>query len=167
FSYKAQDGQRTVWIENIYSVGFKLEIVEVYHLGGVAVDDASANPAVANIWPAIQQYQSAGAPLLEQPNPQTLRPSWLVDGKPLADAGNRAAITWTAPDTPGPHTLSVIVSDGTMRVMDSTAVDVRAGTPGAAPGGSATPAPSGRFTPVPARSTPTPTPTRTPTRTSR
>jgi hypothetical protein len=168
FSYKAQDGQRTVWIENVYSVGYKLEIVEVYHLGGVAVDDASANPAITNIWPAIQQYQSSGAPLLEQPNPQTLRPSWLVDGKPLADAGNRAVITWTAPNTPGQHTLSVIVSDGTMRVMVSTPVDVRAGTPGgAAPGSSATPAPSGRFTPVPARGTPTPTPTRTPTRTTR
>ncbi len=168
FSYKAQDGQRTVWIENVYSVGFKLEIVELYHLGGVAVDDASANPQITNIWPAIQQYQSSGAPLLEQPNPQALRPSWLVDGKPLADAGNRAVITWTAPDTPGQHTLSVIVSDGTMRVMDSTPVDVRAGTPGGAgASGSATPAPSGRFTPVPARSTPTPTPTRTPTRTTR
>lgn len=167
FSYKAQDGQRTVWIENVYSVGFKLELVEVYHLGGVAVDNASANPAITNIWPAIQQYQAAGAPLLEQPNPQTLRPSWLADGKPLADAGNRAAITWTAPGTPGQHTLAVIVSDGTLRVMNSTSVSVRAGTPGAAAGGGATPAPSGRFTPVPARSTPTPPPTRAPTRTSR
>jgi len=168
FSYKVSDGERTVWIENVFSVGYKLEIVQVYHLGGVAVDNASADPAIADIWPAIQQYQASGAPLLEQPNPQTLRPSWLADGKPIADAGNRAVITWTAPDTPGQHTLSVIVSDGTMRVVDTASVDVRAGTPassGASPGSTATP--SGRFTPVPPRGTPTPAPTRTPTRTSR
>ncbi|HLZ71203.1 MAG TPA: hypothetical protein VKV26_14980 [Dehalococcoidia bacterium] len=154
FEYKTQDGQRTVWIENSFSVGYKLEIVQVYHLGGVAVDDASANPAVTNIWPAVQQYQAAGAPLLQQPNPQTLRPSWLADGKPIADAGNRAVITWTAPDTPGSHTISVIVSDGTMRVIDTTSVTVRAGTP-AGPGASPAASPSGRFTPTPARATPT------------
>ncbi|HEY7296277.1 MAG TPA: glycosyl hydrolase family 18 protein [Dehalococcoidia bacterium] len=167
FSYKAPDGQRTVWIENVFSVGYKLEIVSTYHLGGVAVDNASADPAVTNIWPAIEQFQASGTPVLQQPNPQTLRPSWQADGKPIADAGNRAVIVWTAPDTPGQHALSVIVSDGTMRVINSTPVDVRAGAPGASgtPAGSATP--SGRFTPVPPRGTPTAAATRTPTATGR
>lgn len=163
FSYRAAEDQRTVWIENVYSVGYKLEIVQLYKLGGVAVDNASADPRITNIWSAIEQYQAAGAPVLQAPNPQTLRPQWLADGKPIPDAGTRAVITWRAPSDPGKHTLAVIVSDGTLRVTNSTDVDVRAGTPGT---GGGTPGPSGtpgaRFTPIPTRSPATPT--RVPTR---
>lgn len=169
FQYRSGNEQRTVWIENIYSVGYKLELIELDKLGGVAVDDASANPSITNIWPAIEQYQSTGAPLIEQPNPQSLRPQWLADGRPIPDAGNRAQITWRAPAQPGKYTLTVIVSDGTMRVASSTTVDVRAGTPSSQPAG--TPGPGGTTTPG-ARATPVstraaPAPSRAPSATSR
>lgn len=162
FQYRSGDEQRTVWIENVYSAAYKLEIVQVYKLGGVSVDNASGNPAIANIWPAIEQFQSTGAPLLQQPNPQSLRPQWLADSKPIPDAGNRAQITWRAPADAGKHTLTVIVSDGTMRVANSTTVDVVAGVPNNQPTGaggtgtqrvSATPT-STRVAPVPTRTTP-------------
>jgi hypothetical protein len=166
FSYRSAEDQRTVWIENVFSVGYKLEIAQLYKLGGVAVDNSTADPLITNIWPAIQQFQAAGAPTLAQPNPQTLRPQWLGDDKPLPDVGNRALITWRAPADPGRHTLTVIVSDGTMRVANSTLVDVRAGTP---TGGSGTPGatstPGARFTPPPTRTSTAPT--RAPTGTGR
>ncbi len=134
FQYRSGDQQRTVWIENLFSVGYKLELIQFYKLGGASVDNATADPAVTNIWPAIDQYQSTSSPLLQQPNPQSLRPQWLADGRPIPDAGNRAQITWRAPDQPGKYTLTVVVSDGTMRVADSTTVDARAAVPGATPG---------------------------------
>ncbi len=148
FQYRSGDEQRTVWIENVYSAAYKLEIVQLYKLGGVSVDNASGNPAIANIWPAIEQYQSTGSPLLQQPNPQSLRPQWLSDNKPIPDAGNRAQITWRAPTDAGKHTLTVIVSDGTMRVASSTTVDVVAGIPNNAPAGAGGATPGARSTPT-------------------
>ncbi len=151
FQYRSGSEQRTVWIENAYSAAYKLEIVELYKLGGVSVDNASGNPAIANIWPAIEQYQSTGAPLLQQPNPESLRPQWLADNRPIPDAGNRAQITWRAPADAGKHTLTVIVSDGTMRVASSTTVNVVAGIPNNTPanGGASSPGPRSTPTRVP------------------
>ncbi|MHB8574607.1 MAG: glycosyl hydrolase family 18 protein [Dehalococcoidia bacterium] len=140
FQYSSAGDQRTVWIEDQFSVAYKLEFVQLFKLGGVQVANATADPAITNIWPAIDQYQASGAPNLDQPNPQALRPQWLADAKPIPDAANRAVITWHAPPNPGKHTLSVIVSDGTMRVMNSVAIDIKAGTP---PASSATPGPLG------------------------
>lgn len=158
FNYTNGAEQHTVWIENVFSAGYKLELAQLYHLGGVAVDNSSADPTLANIWPAVQQFIATGAPSLQQPNPQSLKPEWLVDGKALPDAGNRAVITWHTPSAPGPHDLAVIVSDGTLRVSTTTRVVVKAGTPPPGAGGTPLPgatnparAPTARATPTSSR----------------
>lgn len=150
FNYTKGAEQHTVWLENRYSAGYKLEIAQLFHLGGIAVDNATGDPTLADIWPAVAQYVSTGAPTLEQPNPQTLKPEWLADGKPIADAGNRAAITWHTPSSSGQHELELIVSEGTMRVQTATKVNVKAGTP--PPGSGVSPVPSATG---PARGAPT------------
>jgi hypothetical protein len=139
FNYSKGAEQHTVWLENVYSAGYKLEIAQLYHLGGVAVDNATADPTLADIWPAVQQFAATGAPPLAQPNPQTLKPEWQADGKAIPDAANRAVITWHTPSAPGPHDLSVTVSEGTMRVTSTTRVVVKAGTPPAGIGGTPLP----------------------------
>jgi hypothetical protein len=144
FVYQSENALRTVWIENSFSAAFKLELVQLWGLGGVAVDDASDALGMANIWPAIEQYQKAGAPILLQPNSSLLKPEWLVDGRRYEFA--KAQFTWKAPEL-GDHTISLIVGDGVMRVINSTKVTVRQGggpTPTAGPGRSPTPTPAGR-----------------------
>ena len=168
FVYQTGDTLNTVWIENPFSTAFKLEFVQLWGLGGVAVDDASNAPGMANIWPAIQQYvSSAGQPNLLQPKPEALRPQWLVDGK--SEEVGRAVFTWKDPQ-PGDHTISLIVTDGFMRVMNQTRLTLRPGAPRPATSPTVTPVPTrpaGAATPTPTRpaGTATPTPTRTPTAT--
>ncbi|MGI8551984.1 MAG: glycosyl hydrolase family 18 protein [Dehalococcoidia bacterium] len=133
FVYKVGDATHVVWIANEYSEGFKLDYVRLYRLGGVAVDDASADAALGNPWPAIAQYNATGAPPLLQPNGQLLAPSWAVDGKPL-DTGGRAVVTWPAPPQPGDHAVSLVVSDGLIRVIATASFTLRAGaTAGSTP----------------------------------
>ncbi|MDZ7727388.1 MAG: hypothetical protein U5Q44_03880 [Dehalococcoidia bacterium] len=55
FTYK-DDGGRTVWLENVFSVGFKLEYVQEYGLGGFAVEDAEQQPLPGDIWRGIVPY---------------------------------------------------------------------------------------------------------------
>ncbi len=148
FVYQNGDALRTVWIENIFSTAFKLEFVQLWGLGGVAVDDASQGQAMANIWPAIEQYQRAsGQPLLLQPNSNLLRPQWLVDGRSAEVA--RAEFRWKAAEA-GEHTIGLVVGDGVIRVASQSRVTVRPGAPSAPV--TATPAPGGpSLTPTPAR----------------
>jgi hypothetical protein len=130
FVYQSGDTLRTVWIENTFSAAFKLEMVQNKGLGGVAIDDAYEAVGMANIWPAIEQFQAGGQPALVQPNPGLLRPEWLIDGKRYEFG--KAQFTWKAPE-PGDHTISLIVSDGVMRVVGSQKMTVRQGAPPASP----------------------------------
>src|SRR5690606_17671336 len=58
FSYKQAlgAGSRTIYLENFFSIGFKLELIGTFKLGGVAVEDASANDFLGNIWTALVPF---------------------------------------------------------------------------------------------------------------
>ncbi len=135
FVYQSAGTLRTVWIENQFSAAFKLEFVQLWGLGGIAVDDAAPGDGMANIWPAIDQYLKAGVPALLAPNASLLRPQWLVDGQ-SREVG-KAVFTWKAPPDPGDHTIALVVGDGVMRTISSQRVTLRNAPP---PGASPTPA---------------------------
>jgi hypothetical protein len=110
FTYKL-DGNRTVWIENAFSVGFKLEIVAGYRLGGIAVEDASDNVYLGNIWGAVRPFVETGQPVLLQPNPGDLRPQWRASAGTL-EGGQMGVVRWTAPAEAGSYTVNLMLSDG-------------------------------------------------------
>lgn len=134
FTYE-QAGGRTIYIENVYSVGFKLEYIPRYRLGGVAVEDASANPLLGNIWPALTPFIETGEPVLSQPFAADLAPRWDTSGGEL-DQDNRGAARWTAPADPGPYTISLTLSDGVALFKNEITVNVQPrAQPGTASGG--------------------------------
>ncbi len=113
FTYNLNGG-RTVWIENAFSVGFKLEFVNVFDLGGLAVEDASDNVFLGDIWGAIESFVTTGQPVLQQPNHSDLLPRWEVTGGELV-GGDRGIVTWLAPPEAGAHTVTLTLSDGVDR----------------------------------------------------
>jgi hypothetical protein len=153
FSFGAPT-DRTVYIENVFSVGFKLEQVQSYALGGVAVADASAHRDVANIWPAVNQLLEAGTVNLVRPNGDALVPRWEAPDGGTLDAAAGPSVVWRA-DEAGTYTLRMLFSDGDLVFGREIKVEVKA-KPAAAP----TP-----LVTFPAEE-PTPTPTPTPTATA-
>jgi hypothetical protein len=133
FVFKSGDATHQVWIQNNYSEGFKLEYANLNHLGGIAVDDASNDPAIADLWPSVAQYMATSSPQLLQPNPQLLVPSWLVDGRPLPSDG-KTEFSWQTPAQTGQHTISLIVGDGEIRVIGGRQILLKAGTSAPATG---------------------------------
>jgi hypothetical protein len=110
FTYKLE-GNRTVWIENLFSVGFKLEFASRYRLGGIGVEDASNDPFLGNIWGAVRPFVETGQPLLLQPNPADLQPQWRASAGTL-EGGQMGVVRWTAPAEPGTYTVNLMLSDG-------------------------------------------------------
>ncbi len=152
FSYGAPS-QRTVYIENVFSVGFKLEQVQAYALGGVAVADASAHRDVANIWPAVNDLLEAGTVSLVRPNSDALVPRWEAPDGGSLDASAGPSVIWRGEEA-GTYTLRMLFSDGDLLFGREIEVEVKE-----PPQGSPTP-----LVTFPAQEpTPTPTPTRTPT----
>lgn len=129
FSYTGSGGERTAWLANLFSEGFKIDLARQYALAGIAIEDVSQAAADANIWPAVLQYAETGAVELVKPNGQLLQPQWTASGGQLESAGG-ALVTWRAPSEPGTYTLTLIVSDGVLRVGQELIVSVQA--PGSA-----------------------------------
>lgn len=123
FTYK-QDGGRTVWIENFFSIGFKLEFISRFKLGGVAVEDASDNVLLGNIWTALVPFIASGQPILMQPNPADLIPKWKAS-KGTLEGGQRGLVKWNTPAEPGNYTVNLTLSDGVSLFENEIAVNVQ------------------------------------------
>ncbi len=141
FSYKQPQGagSRTVYIENFFSIGFKLELIGTYKLGGVAIDDASDNDLLGNIWTALVPFITSGQPILLQPNGDDLRPRWKVkDNRGTIEDTLRGSAKWSTPSEPGTYTITLTLSDGVALFENSVEVNVKAKPAAAAPAPSPT-----------------------------
>ncbi|HET8944216.1 MAG TPA: glycosyl hydrolase family 18 protein [Dehalococcoidia bacterium] len=138
--------RRRIFIENKFSVAFKLELVQAYGLGGVAVSDASGQSDVANIWPTVNDFVQSNTVSLARPNDSMLNPSWQVEAGDVG-AGAGTSATWIAPGA-GTYNVTLVVSDGDRRFGRVLVVEVRQGD-------EASPTPLVTFPP---EQSPTPTP---------
>ena len=147
--------RRRVFIENRCSVSFKLELVQAYGLGGVAISDASGQSDVANIWPTVNDFVQSNTVSLIRPNDSMLLPSWQVDAGDVG-AGAGTSATWVAPGQ-GTYNITLVVSDGERRFGRVLPIEVKEGeeasptplvtfppeeTPTSTPEASATPTPA-------------------------
>ena len=147
--------RRTIYIENSYSVGFKLELVQAYGLGGIAVSDASAESDAANVWGRVNELVITSTVSLRRPSDTMLLPIWQApDGGDLG-AGAGTSATWIAPSA-GTYAIVLVVSDGDRRFGREIFVVVNE---------SDEPEPTTLETFAPETDTPTPTATVTPTAT--
>ena len=177
FTYSGDDGPHTVWIENHFSLAYRLDLVQRFELGGVAVASAWASEQLPAFWPTLGDFVKTDDLELSRPYGPYLNPCWRVTDGLLEDqAGNCWApesepITradWRAPETPGAYEVRLIVSDGeafigrqlTLRVVAEGELPTPTPTPTAEPTETPTPEP----TPTPeSTETPTPEATETPT----
>jgi len=150
--------RRRLFIENSFSVSFKLQLVQAFRLGGVAVADASAQSDVANVWPAVNGLVHSATVSLARPNGGVLAPSWQAPEGGDLGAGAGTSATWVAPPA-GKYNIILVVSDGERRFGRKLQIEVKKGAePSATPlvtfgAETHTPTPS----PQPSE-TPTPTP---------
>ncbi len=146
--------RRRIFIENSYSLSFKLELVQAYGLGGVAISDGSAQSDVANLWPTVSDFVRSATVNLIRPNDTVLLPTWQAPEGGNIGQGAGTNATWVAP-TGGQYHVVLVVSDGDRRFGQQILIEVRQGE---------SPSPSAIETFAPDTSTPTPTPgTDTPT----
>jgi spore germination protein YaaH len=140
FSYRAGEETRTVWVENGFSVGFKLELVQAFRLGGVAIEDVSEGSGGADIWAAAESLVKGGLARLERPNPDNLRPEWTASAGKIEAPGTGGAATWIPPDEGGTCEISLVVSDGISRVGRRLTLEAQAtATPTPTPAPEVTP----------------------------
>ena len=126
FTYPDQTGAAvTVWIHNRFSAAFRLEVVSQHGLGGVYISNAAADPANANLWPAVAAFFEAGIPDLRLPNAILFDPIFSVEAGDLSGASGSGWQFWDLPTTPGDYRAQLVVSDGDVRVGHVITVPIR------------------------------------------
>lgn len=140
--------RRRIFVENSYSVAFKLELVQAYGLGGVAISDGSAQSDVANVWPTVNDFVRSATVNLRRPNNQMLLPTWQAPEGGNIGTGTGTNTTWVAPSG-GQYHVVLGVSDGDRRFGQEILIEVRAGE---------SPSPTVIETFAPESDTPTPPP---------
>ncbi len=157
FTWPENGGNHTIWIENVFSVGFKLQLVSQFGLAGVAIEDVGDDPLASNLWPAVLTYVEDGKPTLLKPNGTFMQPFWDSPGGTL-QGGETGKSIWTAPSKPGEYEVTLVLSDGVVRMGTNMTIQVlpRAGAPDETPAPDESPTPDSTREP---RDTSTPTPT--------
>lgn len=123
FTYPGLGGRRTVWVANQFSIRFRMELAQRYNLGGVAFNDISVESGGANVWPAVQEVADTGNVALAKPNGELFTPQWSANEGTLSPATGDT-VTWTAPTEAGPYEITIIVSDGVLRVANRATLSV-------------------------------------------
>ncbi|MEX0682931.1 MAG: glycosyl hydrolase family 18 protein [Dehalococcoidia bacterium] len=117
--------RRKIYIENSYSVAFKLELVQAYGLGGVAVSDGSAESDVANVWGRVNELVVTSTVSLRRPADTMLLPIWQAPEGGDLGAGAGTSATWVAPNSSGTFHVVLAVSDGDRRFGQQVAIQVQ------------------------------------------
>ena len=114
----------TVWIENRFSIAFKLQAIAEFDLGGLALEDISATEGAADIWTPLTEFLEQGEVGLTLPNDQLFLAIWQTDAGELTGSGSAGWIVWESPTIPGQYEARLILSDGDVRVGRALAVTV-------------------------------------------
>ena len=114
----------TVWIENRFSIAFKLQAISEFNLGGLALEDISTTEGAADIWSPISEFLEQGEVGLIFPNDQLFVPIWEADAGTLSGSGNAGWVVWESPTIPGQYEARLILGDGDVRVGRALAVTV-------------------------------------------
>ncbi len=124
FSYPAEGGTVTVWIENRFSAAFKLLAVAEHGFGGIHLGNISADPSNAFLWPAVEAFFRLGSPDLRYPNPALFIPIFDVEAGILSGSAAAGRQAWQLPPRAGEYEARVVVGDGDVRVGHVIAVEV-------------------------------------------
>jgi hypothetical protein len=125
FSYPGLGGQRTVWLENALSLAFRLDLARRNGLAGVAIADIGSDSSAPAFWEPLRTFAESGQAPLARANTLVLEPFWQIQAGSKDDeaSGN---IIWKAPAQPGAYEVSLIVSDGVIRAMQTITLQVSA-----------------------------------------
>jgi hypothetical protein len=136
FAYAGRGGPRTVWIENRFSLAFRLDLARRYGLG-VVVESAGTDAALPDVWNTVLEYAEEADVTLELPYGPYLRPTWRA-AQGAIEAGDRGAAVWRAPQQPGLYDITLVVSDGVVFIGQQLGLRVAAATPTPTPPATAT-----------------------------
>lgn len=135
FAFTDAGAPHTVWIENRFSVAFRLDLAGRHNLGGVVVDQAVADGELTEFGETVTAFVQGAPSRLERPFGPYLAPCWQAMGGGTIEGASEcwrqdlaaASAAWRAPRDAGTYTVRLVVSDGVAFVGQERTLQVSSG----------------------------------------
>lgn len=126
FAYAGRSGSQSIWIENRFSIAFRLDLARRYNLGGVVVEGAAKDDSLPDAWNTILSYTNDGQLTLETPYGPYLQPSWRASDGQIEPGSSSGSAVWRAPSRVGTYQITLVISDGVTFVGQQLSLPVTA-----------------------------------------
>lgn len=123
FRYNLNSSERSVWIQNSFSLRFQLFFSEKNQFGGVIIDANNIDIQSSIYWELLKKYISSSEVELLKPFEDYVKVDWTAtDG--IFENNNGKSVTWRAPEKPGIYKLQLNASDGEIFLSTEVMVNV-------------------------------------------
>ena len=123
FRYNLDSSERSVWIQNSFSLRFQLFFAEKNQFGGVVIDTDNVDIQSAIYWELLNKYITTSEVELLKPFEDYVTVSWTAtDGE--FENNNGKSVTWRAPEKPGVYKLQLNASDGEVFLSTEIMINV-------------------------------------------
>jgi hypothetical protein len=137
-----------VWVENRFSMAFRLDLARRFGLGGVVVESAAKDDGLPDVWNTVLAYAEERNVHLETPYGPYLQPAWRATEGQVESAARSGSAVWRAPQRAGVFDVTLVVSDGVLFIGQKLSLRVAPPAATATPGGTSTSTPTATATPA-------------------
>ncbi len=135
FAFVEAGASHTVWIENRFSVVFRLDLAARHGLGGIVVDPSAADDGLGEVSETVTAFVQGAPPRLERPFGPYLVPCWQALGGGMIEGASACwqqdlappFAAWRAPRDAGAYTVRLVVSDGVVFIGQELTLRVASG----------------------------------------
>jgi len=106
FTYKDKARVGTVWLENGFSLNYKLDLLSHFSLKGFTLRDAGNELIAPPLWETIRAFAASGQVPLAEPNEEDLKLNWKATGGTVQVSPTGLQATWKAPPQQGTYSVS-------------------------------------------------------------
>ena len=123
FRYISNGSERTIWIQNSFSLRFQIYYAEKNKFAGLVVNANQLDQHTEKYWDTLDKYLASAEIELLKPFDDYVRLSWNASGGVFENNSGKS-ITWRSPKDAGAYNIQLSASDGEVFLSTELVINV-------------------------------------------
>ncbi len=123
FRYVSNGSERTIWVQNSFSLRFQIYFAEKNNFAGIVVDINQLDKHTEKYWEIFDKYLTSAEIELLKPFDDYVRLNWTSSGGSFENNSGES-ITWRSPNEPGAYSIQLSASDGEVFLSTELVINV-------------------------------------------
>ena len=123
FRYVSNGSERTIWIQNSFSLRFQIYFAEKNNFAGIVLNSNELDKHTEKYWQLFEKYLTSAEIELLKPFDDYVRLDWTSSGG-VFENNSGESITWRSPKEPGAYSIQLSASDGEVFLSTELIINV-------------------------------------------